>query len=73
MTRCKSYHRGRGLYVYRGIRCDLAAGHAGRHIAAGRWLDPTACHRWGRGLWPTEADMQAGMPGQVRGLVPPSA
>jgi hypothetical protein len=69
--RCKAYRRSSGVYIYHGLRCDLDTGHTGQHVAGGRWLDPTAQHRWGRVTLPTEADMQAGMPGQVRGLLPP--
>jgi hypothetical protein len=69
--RCKAYRRSSGVYIYRGVRCELPAGHAGRHSSVGGWLDPSVTHRWGRTLPPTEAAIQAGMPGQVRSLLPP--
>lgn len=49
--RCRSYFRGRGVFIYHGIRCVLNAGHlaAGqRHEAPGRFLDPRTKHVWGR-------------------------
>ena len=46
--RCRAYRRTIGLRVLSRVRCTLAAGHAGRHEAPGRWLDPAALHRWGR-------------------------
>lgn len=48
MTRCRAYRRASGLFVFHGVRCTLDRGHAGQHVAPGRWLDPRAMHRWGR-------------------------
>ena len=47
LTRCTSYQRARGIFIYSRARCELLAGHTGQHFRAGSFLDPRASHRWG--------------------------
>lgn len=48
MNRCKSYLRGRGIFVYSGKRCELDKGHDTQHECGGNFLNPYIRLKWGR-------------------------
>ena len=47
-AQCKSYLRGRGLFIYHGRRCTLEAGHTGQHSTPRNGLGAPFAFRWGR-------------------------
>lgn len=45
--RCNSYFRGRGVFIYKGKRCELMLGHSGKHETSGNFLNPKEKFIWG--------------------------